>query len=142
MADTQVKAVRELTDEEKAMVAALSPEQGEKLKKILQSKLGGAKRLDEAEVLAKSKLIIKDGAPNGKTVDWDPENKKQYAMIRCSIPGCKELRKVFTSDLHQVKVCITHRKDQKKVARQARTEERDMLLELGRKALEAQKASE
>lgn len=117
-----VKSASEL----EAIKAALTPEQAAKLDKLMASKV--AKRKSEDEILKDHANVIKG------SVKYDEVAKKQVAQITCSIDGCKEIRDVFTSDLHQVKTCMTHRKEQRKAARQARAAEQKRLIEAGKAA--------
>lgn len=125
--------------EVQAILAALPPEKRAKLEAAMKSSESKSRRMSDDEILGEYKLVIKDSFGPGKTTRWNPEAKKMEATVRCSISGCKETRIAFTSDLFQVKTCLTHRKEQRKAARQARAAERDALIEEGRKALEAKK---
>lgn len=40
----------------------------------------------------------------------DPHYNKRTVEIKCSHPGCHEVRRIATSDLHQVKFCEEHTK--------------------------------
>ena len=135
-------SVKPSADELAAIRAALPPEKQALLDKLVKSSEGKSRRMSDEEILAEYPLVVK-GAFDGKTTRWNPEAKKQEAEIRCSIEGCKEHRICFTSDLFQIRTCVTHKKEQRKAARQARAAERDALIEAGRKALaDKDKASE
>lgn len=127
--------------EVQAILAALSPEKRAKLEAAMKSTESKSRRMSDEEILAEYPNVIKDAFGEGKTTRWNPVAKKQEATVKCSIGGCKEHRIAFTSDLFQVRTCLTHRKEQRKAARVARTAERDALIEEGKKAIAA-KASE
>lgn len=142
MSDPKVTA-KPSADELAAIRAALPPEKQALLDKLVKSSEGKSRRMSDEEILAEYPLVIKDSFGAGKTTRWNPDAKKQEATIRCSIEGCKEHRVCFTSDLFQIRTCVTHKKEQRKAARQARTAERDALIEAGRKALaDKEKAGE
>lgn len=122
MSDTKTPANPEVS----AIVASMTPEQLEKVQKAM--KRLEAKRKSEAEIRKDHENVIEG------SVKYDEVAKKQVATITCSISGCKETRQVFTSDLHQVKTCNTHRKEQRKAARQARAAEQKRLIEAGKAA--------
>ena len=122
MSDTKTQGNSEVS----AMVASMTPEQLEKVQKAM--KRLEAKRKSEAEIRKDHENVIEN------SVKYDEVAKKQVATITCSISGCKETRQVFTSDLHQVKTCTTHRKEQRKAARQARAAEQKRLIEAGKAA--------
>ena len=122
MSDTKTQGNSEVS----AMVASMTPEQLEKVQKAM--KRLEAKRKSEAEIRKDHENVIEN------SVKYDEVAKKQVATITCSISGCKETRQVFTSDLHQVKTCNTHRKEQRKAARQARAAEQKRLIEAGKAA--------
>lgn len=127
--------------EVQAILAALSPEKRAKLEAAMKSTESKSRRMSDDEILAEYPLVIKDSFGEGKSTRWNPVAKKMEATVRCSIEGCKEHRIAFTSDLFQVKTCLTHRKEQRKAARVARTAERDALIEEGKKALAAKEAA-
>jgi hypothetical protein len=120
-----------------AILAALPPEKRAKLEAAMKVTESKSRRMSDEDILKEYPLVIKDAFGEGKTTRWNPGAKKMEATVRCSISGCKEHRIAFTSDLFQVKTCLTHRKEQRKAARQARAAERDTLIEEGRKALAA-----
>lgn len=122
-------------DELAAIRAALPPDKQAVLDKLMKSSESKSRRMSDEDILGEYPLVIKDAFGAGKTTRWNPDAKKQEASIRCSIEGCKETRIAFTSDLFQVKTCLTHRKEQRKAARANRAAERDALIEAGRKAL-------
>lgn len=135
MGNPEVKAKPDAA-EVQAILATLSPEKRAKLETLMKSAEGKSRRMSDEELLTEYPHIIKDGI-DGKTSVWDPNAKKVVVLIRCGIPGCKETRKVFSSDAFQAKTCITHKKEQRKAARVARKAEADALMEEGRKALAA-----
>jgi hypothetical protein len=120
-----------------AILAALPPEKRAKLEAAMKVTESKSRRMSDEEILAEYPLVIKDAFGEGKTTRWNPDAKKMEATVRCSISGCKEHRIAFTSDLFQVKTCLTHRKEQRKAARQARTAERDALIAEGKAAIAA-----
>lgn len=141
MSTEQVKA-KPSDEEVKAILAALPPEKRAKLEAAMKSSESKSRRMSDAEILAAYPLVIKDSFGPDKTTRWNPVAKKMEATVRCSIEGCKEHRIAFTSDLFQVKTCLTHRKEQRKAARVARKAEADTLMEEGRKALAAKAEAE
>lgn len=140
MGDPEVKA-KPSDAEVQAILAALSPEKRAKLEAAMKSTESKSRRMSDEEIENEYPLVIK-GSFEGKTTRWNPVAKKQEATVRCSITGCKEHRIAFTSDLFQVKTCLTHRKEQRKQARQNRAAERDALIEEGKKALAAKADAE
>lgn len=145
MADTKTPAAKASPEELNAMIAALEgkPELQAKLKAIAEKGEGKSRKMSDEDILSEYPLVIKNAFGEGKSTRWNPTAKKYEAEISCSIAGCKEHRMVFTSDLFQVKTCNTHKKEQRKAAREARNAERDALIEAGRKALaDKEKASE
>lgn len=138
MGDTKVKAARPSDAELKAILAALPEADRVKLEASLKSG-SKSRRMSEEDILGEYPNVIK-GAFDGETLRWNEGAGKQEAMVRCSIDGCKETRIAFTSDLFQVKTCMTHRKEQRKVARQARKAEQDALIAKGKAAIEAEKS--
>ena len=141
MGNPEVKAKPDAA-EVQAILATLSPEKRAKLEALMKSAEGKSRRMSDEEILGEYPLVIKDSFGEGKTTRWNPEAKKMEATVRCSISGCKENRIAFTSDLFQVRTCLTHRKEQRKAARVARKQEAEALMEEGRKALAAKEASE
>jgi hypothetical protein len=141
MSDTKTPAKPKISPEEaKAMIAALNPEQGAKLAELLAKGESKSRRMSEEDILSDYPLVIKDAfdkVGGGKeTLRWNAAAGKQEAMVRCGVDKtCKETRIAFTSDLFQVKACLTHRKEQRKAARQNRNAERDALIEAGKAAL-------
>lgn len=135
MSDPKIQDAAEL----EAILASLPAEKAEKLKAAMKATEGKSRRMSDAEILAEYPLVIKDAFGEGKTTRWNPAAKKMEATVKCSISGCKEHRIAFTSDLFQVRTCLTHRKEQRKAARTARNAERDALIAEGKKALEAKK---
>lgn len=123
--------------EVQAILAALSPEKRAKLEAAMKSSEAKSRRMSDEEILGEYPLVIKDAFGEGKTTRWNPEAKKMEATVRCSIGGCKEHRIAFTSDLFQVKTCLTHRKEQRKAARVARKAEADQLIAEGKAAIAA-----
>lgn len=111
-----------------AMLAEMEPAKAEVIRKALlrQAK---SRRLDVATLEAKHTHLIPG------SVGFDAEAKKQFGMIKCKQPGCENTRRVFTSDLWQVTVCVSHRD----AARKAKAEERKALLETFKKDMEAKK---
>ena len=132
-------SVRPSDAELKGILASLSPEDRAKLEASLKSG-SKSRRMSEEDILSEYPLVIPK-AFDGQTLRWNEAAGKQEASVRCSIDGCKETRIAFTSDLFQVKTCMTHRKEQRKVARQARKAEADALIAKGKAALEAEKAT-
>lgn len=115
--------VLSLSEALSAKLASLSPEAKEKLlAKVL--KKADAKRVPATEIEAKYSHVIP-----GSLV-WDEVAEKQAVQIRCSHPECSETRRVFTSDLFQVRLCVPHKTEAR---RAAKVEERELL-----KALKAQ----
>lgn len=112
-----------------AILASLPADQAAKIEAAM--KKVAAKRTSEAEIRKLHENVIEGSVKYSETA------KKQVATITCSISGCKETRDVFTSDLHQVKTCMTHRKEQRKAARQARAAEQKKLIEAGKAAIKA-----
>jgi hypothetical protein len=90
-----------------------------------------AKRSTEAEIMEKYSNVIKG------SLQFDEVAEKQSVEIKCAITDCKETRRLFTSDLHQAKTCLTHRKEARKIARQARANEQKKLIEAGKAALKS-----
>lgn len=135
MANPKVSA-RPSDAELKAILSSLSPEDRAKLEASLKAG-GKSRRMSEEDILGEYPLVIK-GHFEGQTLRWNEAAGKQEAAIRCSIEGCKEVRIAFTSDLFQVKTCMTHRKEQRKQARQNRKAEADRLIAKGKAALEAE----
>ena len=133
MSDPKIQDQAELD----AILASLPVEKAEKLKAAMKATEGKSRRMSDAEILAEYPLVIKDGFGEGKSTEWNPTAKKMQAKVKCSISGCKEIRVAFTSDLFQVRTCLTHRKEQRKAARTARNEERDALIAEGKKAIAA-----
>lgn len=117
------------TPEVSAVLASMTPEQLAKVEAAL--KKVAAKRKSEVEIRKDHANVIEG------SLSYDEGARKQVVKITCSIGGCKETREVFTSDLHQVKTCITHRKEQRKAARQARQAETKKLIEAGKAAIKA-----
>ena len=79
------------------------------------------------------------------SLSYDTGANKQRVEIRCQHSGCKKTREVFTSDLFQVRVCLDHKKAQRKSARQDKKAEAKAALakvEADAKAAEAPKAEE
>lgn len=111
-----------------AILAGMAPEQRAKIEAAM--KKVAAKRTSEEEIRKNHKNVVEG------SVKYNEVAKKQVATITCSIDGCKETREVFTSDLHQVKTCLTHRKEQRKAARQARAAEQKKLIEAGKAAIQ------
>jgi hypothetical protein len=128
-------ATKELSADMEALVLALPAEKQAHARKVLAKADGGSKRKSIEEIKAgkNGSLVISD------EVEWDEAAGKQAVVISCSIEGCENTRRVFTSDLHQVSVCLEDRKAQRSIARKARKEEADLLIAEGKKAL-AQKA--
>jgi hypothetical protein len=87
-----------MTDEQLAAVAKMAAKAG--------------KRSSEKDIIAKYPHVIEG------TLQYDPTTNKQSVEIRCQHPGCKETRRVFTSDLFQVRLCDTHKKEAKKAQRE------------------------
>lgn len=113
------------------ILASLSPEDRAKVEAAM--KKAASKRKTEAEIRADHKNVIEG------SLSYNEVASKQAVKITCAIDGCKETREVFTSDLHQVKTCMSHRKEQRKAARQARAAEQKRLIEKG-KAVQAAQA--
>ncbi len=89
----------------KDILATLTPEQRARLEaKIAKAKIGP----NEAELAAKYPHV-KPG-----TLGFDDAAQKYHVTIACQHPGCEAERRVFTSDLFQVKLCLTHKKEAKK----------------------------
>ena len=129
-----LKGTARPTDAElKGILASLSPEDRAKLEASLKAGTK-SRRMSEEDILAEYPNVIK-GAFDGQTLRWNEAAGKQEAQVSCGIEGCKETRIAFTSDLFQVKTCMTHRKEQRKVARQARKAEADALIAKGKAAL-------
>lgn len=134
--------IKQSDAEVQAILAALPPEKRAKLEAAMKATESKSRRMSDEEILAAYPLVIKDSFGEGKTTRWNPNAKKMEATVKCSIEGCKEHRIAFTSDLFQVRTCLTHRKEQRKAARAARAEERDALIEEGKKALAAKAEAE
>jgi hypothetical protein len=109
-----------------AILAGMAPDQRAKIEAAM--KKVAAKRTSEAEIRKIHANVVEN------SVKYNEVAKKQVAVITCSISGCKETREVFTSDLHQVKTCLSHRKEQRKAARQSRAAEQKRLIEAGKAA--------
>ncbi len=90
----------ELSDDAKAKIKAAS--KGSKVR-----------RLDASAIEAAYSHVVPG------SLQFDGGATKQSVLIRCTTRKCKETRRVFTSDLFQVRVCTEHRKSQRKAARQA-----------------------
>ena len=60
------------------------------------------KEYTEAEIYEKYPHAIRG------TMESAGEKKDRTVMIRCAAVGCKQRRRVRTSDLHQVKFCESH----------------------------------
>jgi hypothetical protein len=111
-----------------ATMVSLSPEQKAKLDAIQKKAEAGRKTIEEIKGGKNGDLVV-DG-----TLKYNEEHRKQQVSIRCSISGCNETREVFTSDIHQIRVCMSHRKEQKKASRAAKAAEKKELIALGKKA--------
>jgi len=83
-----------------------------------KAKAKDAGRLTEESLLAKRPHLIPG------SLGWDPVANKQFGLIRCI--GEHEdgdesaIRRVFTSDLHQVTMCREHTKAQRRERAKAR----------------------
>jgi hypothetical protein len=80
----------------------------------------------EITTLKRGTRIVKGSFRNrgqdpGKREEF--ENKRTLEIV-CGYPGCKKKRRVATSDLHQVVMCVEHTEEvralRKRLARQAR----------------------
>ena len=91
-----------------------------------------ALRAEERELKKKYPLIVQGTLRN---VGEDPDQKpiwktKRTVVIRCSVKGCKNRRRVATSDLHQVTMCedctqkhrLQRKRDARAEARKAKQE--------------------
>lgn len=107
----------------------LTEEQKAQLRKAKASE-SRSRRSDEKDILAKRPHAIPG------SLGFDTTANKQFMVINCQVEGCKETRRVFTSDLHQVKTCVTHKDEQRKAAKLSRKE----LIERFAKAEAAEKA--
>lgn len=93
--------------------STLSDDQKAAIEKALKTQ----KRKDGSELEGKYPHMVKG------SLSFDEGAEKQTAEIECTVPGCGATRRVFTSDLFQVKVCEDHKKESRKAARAARREE-------------------
>jgi len=135
MSNTKATPVKPASPEElKAILAALSPEDRAKLEASLKSGAAKSRRKTEDEIRKEYPHVVEG------SMTWNEGAGKQQVKITCAHDGCEEQREVFTSDLFQVRMCSTHRKEQRAEARKARQAEQKALIEKGRKALESEKA--
>lgn len=121
-----METIKSKNTEVSAILASL-PE-ADRAKVEAAMKKVASKRKTEAEIRKDNANVIEGSLSYNETA------QKQVVKISCSISGCKETRDVFTSDLHQVKTCLPHRKEQRKAARQARAAEQKRLIEKGKAA--------
>jgi hypothetical protein len=121
MSNTKTEAT-----EVNAILAGMTPEQRTKIEAAM--KKVASKRTSEDEIRKLHSNVIEGSLSYNETA------QKQVVKITCSITDCKETREVFTSDLHQVRTCLSHRKEQRKAARQARAAETKKLIEAGKAA--------
>lgn len=95
-----------------AEVAKTDPAKAATLRKMLSAK-SRSRRTSEESILANPKYS--HAIPG--TLMFDPAAGKQSIEIRCTQDGCDQTRRVFTSDLFQVRVCEEHKAAQRKAAR-------------------------
>ena len=70
---------------------------------------------EEKMAQIKAKYPTQNIAPGSLKFD---EKKQKYSVeITCQHSGCKEKRRVFTSDLFQVKLCVAHTKEARRKKR-------------------------
>lgn len=132
---TQKQAAKPASPEElKAILAALSPEDRAKLEASLKSGAAKSRRKTEEEIRKEYPHVVEG------SMTWNEGAGKQEVKITCAHDGCDEQRTVFTSDLFQVRMCSTHRKEQRAEARKARQAEQKALIEKGREALKAEQS--
>ena len=98
-----------LDTETEATLAKLPADQQAKIRKALNRQ--STRRVGEDEILAKYPFVVEG------SLAWDENAGKQAVTISCIHPDCSSTRKVFTSDLFQVKVCLEHRKAQRQAAK-------------------------
>lgn len=108
MANTEKATAKQI----EAIMGELSVED----RKVLQDHLKGGKsrRVGEAELKAKYPQMVEG------SLAFDDVRNKQFVFINCAHPGCGETRKTFTSDLFQVSMCDSHRKEAAKAKRDAK----------------------
>lgn len=121
-----METIKSKGNEVSAILASLPADQRAKVEAAM--KKVASKRKTEIEIRKDFANVIEGSLSYNETA------QKQTVKITCSISDCKEIREVFTSDLHQVKTCLTHRKEQRKSARQARAAEQKRLIEAGKAA--------
>jgi hypothetical protein len=95
-------------EETLAGMTHLTDEQKNKIRKAVAKEGKPGRRVTEAQLREKNRVFIEG------TLAWDDVAKKQFVEIECTHEGCDQRRKVFTSDLFQVKVCLEHRNDARK----------------------------
>ena len=95
----------------------LSPEAKARIESAAKSGGKRARRKSAEEIFAAYSHAVEG------TLTYDEGSNKQSVEIACQHPGCKSRRRVFTSDLFQVRVCADHRKAQRKAARIVKREE-------------------
>jgi len=80
-----------------------------------------AKKEKLAETPEEKMAQIKAKYPSHNIVDksllFDEKKQKYSVEIKCQHPGCKNTRRVYTSDLFQVKLCETHTKEMRRKKR-------------------------
>ena len=78
----------------------------------------------KVETPADKLKAVKAKYPDQKITDgsllFNEEKQKLSVEIECQHPGCKAKRRVFTSDLFQVKYCEKHVKEQRKAKMKAK----------------------
>ncbi len=116
---TAAEAAVETTPEVKATKAP-------KAKKARERQpLTAEELIDEERKLRKQyPKIVKGSLRNASTDENDEFHNKRTVEIECATRGCKAVRRIATSDLHQVKHCVEctqkNRLNRRKLARQAR----------------------
>jgi len=114
--EVEVEVTPEVTVSELDRLMAelnLPKEQAERI--LAAAKKGGSRtrRADETK-LAKYPHVVPG------SLGFNADANKQDVLIRCTMPGCTTERRVFTSDLFQVRVCLAHRKEQRSASRKDR----------------------
>lgn len=124
-------SVKEIDSELEAAIDKMDIPEAQKaqLKRAAKSK-AKAKRISADEIETKYPHVISG------TLEFDANVGKQSVEIACQHEGCEETRRVFTSDLFQVRTCVEHKAEERK----ARKTEQRVLLAKAKEMIKAQQA--
>jgi hypothetical protein len=123
------KSVKALDVDVEEVLAGLPKDQAEKIRKAIKSD-GRSRRKSETEIMEQYPHVIEG------SLGLDAVANKQFVEITCTMRDCANERRVFTSDLFQVKVCEEHKKAQ----RAAKKDERKALLNIVKAKLAEKRA--